>query len=367
MEPEPMPTLYANATENTRTDNFRRLLVGESRAMQEVRMLAEYAAASQIPVLITGPSGSGKEVVAQALHSLSARGKREFVAVNCGAIPRDLLESELFGHEKGSFTGAIAQRRGRFEDANGGTLFLDEIGDMPFEMQVKLLRVLEERQVERIGGNGPIPVDCRIVSATHRNLDTAIEDGRFREDLFYRLSVYPIDIPPLAERREDIEPLIRHFLKMQGENGSLVAFSPAAMRVLTDYDWPGNARELRNIVERACVLFGQMEISAEQVSALFRRRGSTAASTIADALPSSFPRAVGNNPAAGTLIPPDGFDLRRYLMDQERRYMLSALKIAGGVVADAAELVQLRRTTFVEKMKRHRIERTTVFSEAMEG
>lgn len=351
-----------------------RFLVGESRAIDEVRQLISYAAATDIPVMITGPSGCGKEVVAQALHRCSDRAAQKFVAVNCGAIPRDLLESELFGHEKGSFTGAIAQRKGRFEDADGGTLFLDEIGDMPFDMQVKLLRVLEEKQIERIGSTKTMAINTRVISATHQNLDKAIVDKAFREDLFYRLSVFPIDIPALKFRREDIAPLIRHFQKLIDPNGPGARFSAQAIQILEDYDWPGNARELRNIVERATLLFPGIIISASQISSLFRRRASTAPSDQIDALPSSFagaaPHFAAPNFAAQA---PDkdaqfrahqalqqGFDLKEHLMGEERRYLMSALKLAEGVVADAANLVRLRRTTFVEKMKRHKIERRMI-------
>ncbi|QJB70050.1 sigma-54-dependent Fis family transcriptional regulator [Parasphingorhabdus halotolerans] len=342
-------------------EDLARMLVGESAAMAEVRSLIRYAAATQIPVMITGPSGCGKEVVAKALHKFSVRSREKFVAVNCGAIPRDLLESELFGHEKGSFTGAIAQRTGRFEDASNGSLFLDEIGDMPFDMQVKLLRVLEEKQIERIGSTKTINIDTRIISATHQNLDTAITEKRFREDLFYRLSVSPIDIPALKFRREDIKPLIAHFSREVGMDCEGINFAPDAMLALEDYDWPGNARELRNIVERAALLFPGMMISSTQISSLFRRRASTAPSNEADALPSSF---AGNRslkrPAYGqnaSKVVSDGFDLKQHLMEEERRYLLSALKMAEGVVAEAAHLVSLRRTTFVEKMKRHKIKR----------
>jgi len=345
---------------------LERLLVGESRAIHEVRGLIQYAAATAIPVMITGPSGCGKEVVAKALHKSSIRAEEQFVAVNCGAIPRDLLESELFGHEKGSFTGAIAKRTGRFEDASGGTLFLDEIGDMPFDMQVKLLRVLEEKQIQRIGGSGTIDVDARIISATHQNLDAAIEEGRFREDLFYRLSVFPIDIPALSERPEDILPLIRHFLGDMNDQSVGVSFTDGALQCLQNYDWPGNARELRNIVERATLLFPGMMVSEGQIVSLFRRRASTAPSDLPDAMPSRF-AAVPKIPNPkkqfqndGTLA--EGFDLKRHLMDEERRYLLSALKMAEGVVAEAANLVSLRRTTFVEKMKRHKIERKMVMA-----
>ena len=340
-------------------DKLETMLVGASKSIREVHKMIRFAAAAPIPVMITGPSGCGKEVVANALHMCSGRGGEKFVGVNCGAIPRDLLESELFGHEKGSFTGAIAQRKGRFEDASNGTLFLDEIGDMPFDMQVKLLRVLEEKQVQRIGGTKTINVDCRIISPTHQNLEKAIADKGFREDLFYRLSVFPIDIPALRNRRDDIAPLIRHFIKRIDADSDGVRFTAAAMRVLEDYDWPGNARELRNIVERAVVLFSGMEIDETQVASLFRRRASTAPTTQADALPSSFAGAAPTQ--TPTSDKNQVFDLKQHLMDEERKYLLSALKMADGIVAEAAHLVSLRRTTFVEKMRRHQIERRMAF------
>ncbi len=367
--PQPMGTKM-QSEDNKQIEEPSVMLVGESRAIEEVRGLIRYAAVTHIPVMITGPSGCGKEVVAKTLHESSARSHEKFVAVNCGAIPRDLLESELFGHEKGSFTGAIAQRKGRFEEASEGTLFLDEIGDMPFDMQVKLLRVLEEKQIERVGNSKSISIDTRIISATHQNLDQAIEEKRFREDLFFRLSVFPIDIPPLCQRREDIAPLIRYFLKQIGPDSDGISFAPDAMQTLEEYDWPGNARELRNIVERAALLFPGIIISAEQVSSLFRRRASTAPSHIADALASRF-AGQSLHPATqeqfeddGSLEP--GFDLKAYLMDEERRYMMSALRLTEGVVAEAANLVNRRRTTFVEKMKRHKIERKMVIEQKAE-
>lgn len=363
-------SVTASAGESVRhPDDPEHHLIGESAAISEICSLIRYAAATEIPVMITGPSGCGKEVVAKALHRCSARAGEKFVGVNCGAIPRDLLESELFGHEKGSFTGAIAQRKGRFEDASEGTLFLDEIGDMPFDMQVKLLRVLEEKTIERIGGNQPIKINSRIISATHQNLDQAICSKRFREDLFYRLSVFPIDIPPLKHRREDIAPLIDHFLQPAHSANHRIGFSNGAMQRLKIYDWPGNVRELRNIVERAGLLFPGMMISEAQVSSLFRRRASNSPTHEVESMQV---RSVGpsrHEPVsrlrADSAIPDrtafdQGFDLKKHLQAEERRLMLSALKAAAGVVSEAAELVNLRRTTFVEKMKRHKIKRQTI-------
>ena len=338
-------------------------LIGESRAIKEVRLQVAQVAPSDASVIVTGPSGSGKEMVARAIHAASQRADAPQVSVNCGAIPRELIESELFGHEKGSFTGAHAQHRGRFEEADGGTLFLDEIGDMPHDMQVKLLRVLEERRVQRVGGRGVIPVDARIVSATHRDLDTAIDEKRFREDLFYRLAVFPIDLPSLAERREDVAPLIRHFLAQGQAKGAEVHFDPSALARLADHDWPGNVRELRNLVERAGILFPGETIGAEQVERMLLRRGRNSAAEraalwaatadiptparVADiAPPADTPILTRDNPIA----------LKTMLGDLERRYIEEALSLANGVVAEAARLLGLQRTTLIEKMRKYGVD-----------
>jgi sigma-54 specific flagellar transcriptional regulator A len=323
------------------------IVVGDSAAMGRVRNLIRQVAHSDASVMITGPSGSGKEIVATAIHHESRRAKNRFVAVNCGAIPRDLLESELFGHEKGSFTGAIAQRRGRFEDAHKGTLFLDEIGDMPADMQVKLLRVLEARQIERVGGNGAIDIDARIISATHQNLDERIDRGQFREDLFYRLAVFPIQLPALNERPEDIAPLIEYFVRRMCAPDTVLDFSEGAMARLLAHEWRGNVRELRNVVERAIILFPNMRISADQVDTLFRRRNSNAPTTQA-VVEAGRGAAGAQAPAIGDA----GFDLKQHLAEIERRYIAAALAKAEGVIADAARLLSMQRTTFIEKMKR---------------
>jgi sigma-54 dependent transcriptional regulator, flagellar regulatory protein len=321
------------------------LLLGESAAMKAVRSLVCRVAPGGTSVLITGPSGSGKERVARALHAESDRVEGPFVAINCGAIPRDLLESELFGHEKGSFTGAHAQRQGRFEEAHKGTLFLDEIGDMPPDMQVKLLRVLEERRIERVGGRGSIAVDVRIVSATHRDLSVAINDQRFREDLYYRLAVFPIPLPGLAARPEDLPLLIHHFLRDVADNKSAVRFSAQAIATLATHAWPGNVRELRNFVERAAILHPGETLGAGDVDALLLRPKAMVA-----APPCARAPAI---PAEVTDIGSTGIDLRAILHDIEGRYIGQALRRTGGVVADAARLLGLQRTTLIEKMRRH--------------
>ena len=237
-------------------DNLQQTIIGQSGAMQSVFKLIGRASRSVAPVMITGESGCGKEVVARAIHKFSARQHREFVAINCAAIPENLLESELFGHEKGSFTGAMSQRVGRFEQSDGGTLFLDEIGDMPFQVQSKILRVLQEGEFSRVGGNQTLRTDVRILAATNRQLEQDVESGRFREDLFYRLNVIRIHLPPLRERREDILPLANYFLQRISREHRLPPhrLSEEAIRHLEEYSWPGNVRELENTLERACVL-----------------------------------------------------------------------------------------------------------------
>jgi sigma-54 specific flagellar transcriptional regulator A len=342
-------------------------LIGSSAKMRELRKLIAQVAKSNASVLVTGPSGSGKEVVARALHNASPRASGAFVAVNCGAIPRDLLESELFGHEKGAFTGALQQRRGKFEVADGGTIFLDEIGDMPADMQVKLLRVLEERQIERVGANRTIGVDVRVVSATHRDLERAITEGRFREDLFYRLNIFPIRLPALAERREDVPELARHFAaRIEGD--APVRFSPAALVELMNYDWPGNVRELRNVVERAAILFPGEEVGADQVDMLLRRpsRAPRADETQAlwDATAAIAAIASGAAPAApattldpNAMIDAGGCDLKSLLGDLEQSFIHAALDRSNSVISDAAKLLGLQRTTLIEKMRKYGISR----------
>ncbi|WP_293880905.1 sigma-54-dependent Fis family transcriptional regulator [Sphingomonas sp.] len=319
------------------------LLLGTSPPMQAVRALVARVAPRDVSVLITGPSGSGKERAAQAIHMSSDRRDGPFVAINCGAIPRDLLESELFGHEKGSFTGAHATRIGRFEEASGGTLFLDEIGDMPHDMQVKLLRVLEERVVERVGGRTKIAVDVRILSATHRNLETAIDDGIFREDLYYRLAVFPIALPALAERTGDLPLLIDHFLKIGGDRRGAVKFTGSGIARLSAHRWPGNLRELRNLVERAAILHPAETIGGVEVDRLLSR----AAPVLQPTCDAPTPRLPPPTLSEGTI------DLREILAELEGRYIREAIERSSGVIAEAARSLGLNRTTLIEKMRRY--------------
>jgi sigma-54 specific flagellar transcriptional regulator A len=349
------------------------LIIGEAPSIQALRRLVRQVAPSDASVLLVGPSGSGKEVVARAIHAASRRAGKPFVAINCGAIPRDLLESELFGHEKGSFTGAFAQHKGRFEEADGGTLFLDEIGDMPADMQVKLLRVLEERVVQRIGGKGQIAVDVRILAATHRDIDAAIDAGGFREDLFYRLAVFPIDLPSLAERAQDVPLLVGHFLK-QAKSRKPVRFSAAAFERMAEHGWPGNVRELRNFVERAGIMFAGRAIGRDEAGALLLRRGRVGAierralwdATEFAAAPAPEPALAPNPAPAEDIVVPIRADapaiamtetrpvaLRDMLAEIERRYIEEALTQSDGVIADAARLLTLQRTTLIEKMRKY--------------
>jgi sigma-54 specific flagellar transcriptional regulator A len=342
------------------------MIVGDAPSMSALRRLVRQVAPSEASVLLTGPSGSGKEVFARAIHAQSRRASKPFVAVNCGAIPRDLLESVLFGHEKGSFTGAHAQHKGRFEEAHGGTLFLDEIGDMPAEMQVKLLRVLEERAVQRVGARGQIEVDVRIIAATHRDIDAAIDAGAFREDLFYRLAVFPIDIPSLAERVEDVPLLVGHFLGQQSGKRPGVSFSAGAWARMAEHGWPGNVRELRNFVDRANVMFAGRTIGADEAGALLVRRGRVTAIETRALWAATEPAAAlevdevvvpirGRTPSA----PPPQMNsgepvaLKEMLAEIERRYIEQALTLSGGVIADAARMLSLQRTTLIEKMRKY--------------
>ncbi|OHX35155.1 sigma-54-dependent Fis family transcriptional regulator [Methylomonas sp. LWB] len=337
-------------------------LAGISRAIARTRELIDQVAKSDATVLILGESGTGKEVVAQALHRGSSRRDKPFVPVNCGAIPGELLESELFGHEKGAFTGALTARQGRFELAEGGTLFLDEIGDMPMPMQVKLLRVLQERTFERVGSNKTIHCDVRIVAATHRQLEQEIAEKRFREDLFYRLNVFPIEVPALRERTEDIPYLVSDLIsRMEAQNRGSVRLSPRAVAVLSQHHWPGNVRELSNLIERLAIIKPDALVDTADLPEKFQ------AYEVPDHLPATLPdqeihvyrpaehQGLGAAVPGGVgaiHLPEQGIDLKEYLTELENELIRQALEECNGVVAHAAKLLNMRRTTLVEKLRK---------------
>jgi sigma-54 dependent transcriptional regulator, flagellar regulatory protein len=387
---------------------------GTSRPMRDVHRLIEQVAPFDTNVLILGESGTGKEMVARHVHELSGRAGHPFVPVNCGAIPADLLESELFGHEKGAFTGALSTRMGRFEFAEGGTLFLDEIGDMSLQMQVKLLRVLQERSFERVGSNRTIRCNVRIIAATHRDLEAAIGAGRFREDLYYRLNVFPLQMPPLRERLEDLPVLIEHLVQRQAPvAGRHISLDKEAMNCLARNQWPGNVRELANLLERLAILFPGQTIMSADLPERYRSTGaagwfgsglriaSTASPTLLDELLESgeigdlyadvvhateedegavhtgavhtgvVHRAAvsagamrrGREHAAlavtpeltGFELPRGGMDLKDHLSTIEIGLIRKALVEADGTVAEAARLLGMRRTTLVEKLRKYRL------------
>jgi two-component system, NtrC family, nitrogen regulation response regulator NtrX len=317
-------------------------LVGRSEPMQRVRELIDRVARTDARVLVTGESGTGKELAAAAIHGRSGRAAGPFVRVNCAAIPRDLVESELFGHEKGAFTGATERRRGRFELANRGTLLLDEVGDLGQEAQAKLLRVLEAGEIERVGGSEPIPVDVRILAATNRDLRRDVAEGRFREDLFFRLHVIPLHMPPLRERRDDIPLLTEHLLARSRSRGALPPprLGAAAMEALGRHPWPGNVRELANILERLTILHAGVEVGLAEVRTV-----------------------LAGTPAAEPARPRFGFQeddarsLTQRLDDYERALIDGALNASGGSVAEAARRLQTDRANLYRRMRRLEIDR----------
>ena len=315
-------------------------MVGRSAAIEEVRALIARVAPTDARVLITGESGTGKELAAAAIHRRSPRAAAPLVRVNCAAIPRDLVESELFGHERGAFTGATERRRGRWELADGGTLFLDEIGDLSAEAQAKLLRALETGEIERVGGSGTISVDVRVLAATHRDLRAEVAAGRFREDLFFRLLVIPLQLPPLRERPEDVPILVEHFLAQNRSRHGLPPprLSGDAIEVLVSYAWPGNVRELANILERCCILHAGTEVGAAEVRALL----------------------VGASPEPVSLAELDGDDprsLSERLESFERSLIVGALDTCGGSIAEAARRLRTDRANLYRRMRRLGIDR----------
>ncbi len=367
---------------------------GNSPAARALNRLIDKVAPHDTTVLILGESGTGKEVAARAVHERSRRKDKPFIAINCGAIPADLLESELFGHEKGAFTGALAQRKGRFEMAEGGTLLLDEIGDMSMPMQVKLLRVLQERTFERVGGTQTIKCDVRVLAATHRNLEASISDGKFREDLFYRLNVFPIEMPPLRERLEDLPDLITDIGSQLTRGGrAFPKINPGAIAALQRYSWPGNVRELCNLIERLAVLRPEGPIEAEDLPVryrpgtesrpppaspvfgahvqeaaerqLLRRQDPGTFPSHQDSAPPLVPQLAAaprpsdvetlQNFSPRVTLPPEGLNLKDALKEIEINLIKDAMQQTNAVTARAAGLLGLGRTTLVEKLKRYKL------------
>ncbi len=317
-------------------DNF----IGDSLPMNKVFRVIEKVADSTSTVLILGESGTGKELVAKAIHYHSSRKDKPLIPVNCGAIPEELLESELFGHEKGAFTNAIRTRIGRFEMANGGTIFLDEVAEMSPHLQVKLLRILQEQEFERLGGAKTIRCDVRILAATNKNLDTLVEEGKFREDLYYRLKVIPISLPPLRDRKSDIPLLAHHFLENISKTKSKkhMSITKDVLKALISYDWPGNVREMENIIERMVILAEGENITL-------------------DDLPEKVARKHALEPDENGFIPEEGLSLSNAVNDYERQLIIHALEKAGWVKNRAAKLLKMNRTTLVEKIKKQGIEK----------
>ncbi len=330
-------------------------------------LIGKLAEDDQSTVLIQGESGTGKELVAKAIHAHSPRSKKNFVPVNCAAIPDDLLESELFGYTKGAFTGANTAKTGRIEYADGGTLFLDEIGDMKPVLQAKLLRVLQEREFEPVGGLKPIPVDVRIVAATHRNLEQLVNEGQFREDLYYRLCVIPVSIPPLRERREDIPVLLEHFIRTIGKNRKqpLKGFDRSALEALMAYHWRGNVRELENLVQHMTILHAGEVVSLADLPDKYRRpQDGQLESMPAGMEPEnpdvSVPEQLllfsGTSPAEEVSWNDKGVDFNALVNDYETQLIIQALKMTKGNKKEAARILNLKRTTLLEKIKKKGIQ-----------
>jgi Nif-specific regulatory protein len=324
-------------------------IVGQSKRMQEVFASVTSVAPSRATVLLRGESGTGKERIARAIHLAGSRADQPFVTVNCAALPETLLESELFGHKRGAFTGAIEERKGRFEQASGGTIFLDEVGDIPVPTQVKLLRVLQERKFERLGENRTISVDVRIIAATNADLEKMVEDGRFREDLFYRLNVIPIFLPPLRDRREDVIPLTEYFLdRFNKEHGKNISFSPDVLDLLLEYRWPGNVRELENLVERAVVMAKSPVVHIPDLPRPVR----TFSSQESDA-PLSAPGGTAGAPPATPRKAAEPAPRAEYLRAMEREELRRALEGTGWVIARAARVLGWTPRQVAYKMKKH--------------
>ena len=329
-------------------------LIGNSKAIACINEMIDQVADTNASVLILGDSGTGKEVIARNIHAQSSRANKPFVPINCGAIPADLLESELFGHEKGAFTGAISSRQGRFELAEGGVIFLDEIGDMPLPMQVKLLRVLQERCYEKVGSNKSIKTDVRVIAATHRRLEDLITEGKFREDLFYRLNVFPIEVPSLSERVEDMPVLINEMIaRIERENRGSVRLSKKATAMLQHYSWPGNVRELANLIERLAILHPRGVVDTKDLPSKYQTK---CEGELQDH-ESDFD-FNGDIPLSNIEeFPMEGLNMKEYITNIEISLIEQALTKTNNVVARAANMLKMRRTTLVEKMRKYEIER----------
>ena len=340
-----------------------RSLVGRSQPMQKVRSDIEKVANTDANVLITGESGTGKEVVARNVHYHSARCNKPFVPVNCGAIPHDLLESELFGHEKGAFTGAITTHQGRFAMAEGGTLFLDEIGEMTMAMQVKLLRVLEERVYERVGGHTEFQADVRIIAATNRNLEEMVADGKFREDLYFRLDVFPVRLPALRNRIEDLPLLAKELIsRLEQTKRCSVRLTQEAIQQMSRYDWPGNVRELANMIERMAIVHpnGLVEASDLPDRITVNCRDDNPGLDMGEIdiiMQQEDKRSSTCKHIPEVNFPMEGFNLKQYISEIEIGIIQTALDNSDGVIAHAAKSLGLRRTTLAEKMRKYQIER----------
>ena len=364
-------------------------IIGRGEEMRALRTLIATVANSQATVLISGESGTGKELIARALHDESDRAGSRFVPVNCAAIPRELVEAELFGHRKGAFTGAVSDRVGRFELAHGGTLFLDEIGDLPLDIQVKLLRVLQERAVDPVGAMKPVEVDVRVVAASHKDLEAEVKAGRFREDLFYRLNVLPLQSPPLRRRVDDIPELSAFHAKRLAPKGrDAIRFSPDMLLALKSYNWPGNVRELINLVDRFTALFPGQEIGLRTVPAAMLPKGlaalrdelfgKIAASNVLTLFPEVPEEARESLPEADSVgqttadddnavqdiimlaqgleeLPSEGIQLKQRMAEIERNYIAQALELSEGNVSKTAKLLSLQRTTLIEKINKYEL------------
>ncbi|MCP4333038.1 MAG: sigma-54-dependent Fis family transcriptional regulator [Gammaproteobacteria bacterium] len=328
-------------------------LIGASNAIERINLMIDQVADTNASVLILGDAGTGKEVIARNIHAQSVRSNKPFVPLNCSASPAELLESELFGNDTDKLTGAAGARQGRFGLAEGGVLFLDEIGDMPLPVQVKLLRVLQERCYRRVGGSRPIRTDVRVIAATHLRLEELIAEGKFREDLFYRINVFPIEVPPLSQRKSDIPLLIQEMItRMEYDNRGSVRLSNKAIGMLQQHDWPGNVRELGNLIERLAIQFPHGVVDSKDLPAKYRSEDPV------DALHSTAVEVAPRSAVPDTdQLPSAGIDMKKYLSNIEISLIEQALSKTNNVVARAATMLKMRRTTLVEKMRKYEIDR----------